>query len=273
VVSALLGPLSELIGGLSLAPRIPQVEVVVADNATVLVFRVLDDPTPDDIQAIRSFGVCHGVRVHLQRSGPDGIAPVDPDRDGGDLWYEIAGTGLRMTFGPTDFIQVNAAVNRRMIALALDLLDPGAMAHTLDLFCGIGNLTLPLARRAGQVLGVEGEPAMVERARQNAVRNGVANAEFMVADLSAAEPASTWAGRRFDAVILDPPRAGAAAVLAPLAATGAARIVYVSCHPGTLARDAGTLVNELGYRLSAAGILDMFPATSHVESMALFERR
>jgi 23S rRNA (uracil1939-C5)-methyltransferase len=176
-----------------------------------------------------------------------------------------------MTFGPTDFIQVNAVVNQRLLALAAELLQAGPATRVLDLFCGIGNFTLPLARQAGSVLGVEGAAAMVERARENARRNGVPNAGFRLADLGSEAGAASWAGQRFDAVLIDPPRAGAAALMRPLAATGARRIVYVSCHPGTLARDAGALVNELGYRLTAAGVLDMFPATSHVESIALFE--
>ena len=272
-VSALLAPLSELIGSLSIARRIPQVEVAVADNATVLVFRVLDEPDAADLAALRRFRDRHGLRVLLQTAGPDQIHPLDPDVDGGELWYEMAGAGLRMNFGATDFIQVNADVNARMVDLALALLAPDSSTRVLDLYCGIGNFTLPLARRAGTVLGVEGEAAMVARARRNAEANGISNASFRAADLSVPGAASAWSGQSFDAVLLDPPRAGAAAMMAPVAASGARRVLYVSCHPGTLARDAGTLVNELGYELSAAGILDMFPATSHVESVALFERR
>ena len=244
-----------------------------ADNATVLVFRVLEDPTSGDLEAFRAFSARHGVRIMLQRSGPGEITPIDPAADGGDLWYELAERGLRLTFGPTDFIQVNAEVNRQMIALVLEMLNPEPSARLLDLFCGIGNFTLPLARSAGHVLGIEGDAGMVGRARLNARLNGIDNAEFAIGGSRRGGTSPAWTGQRFDAVLLDPPRAGAAAVMRPLAETGAARIVYVSCHPGTLARDAGTLVNELGYRLAAAGILDMFPATSHVESVAVFERR
>lgn len=271
-LSALIGPLSALIGGLSLAQRIPQVEAAVADNATVLVFRALDEPAARDRAALRAFADAHGVRVLLQRGGPGALEPLEPGRDDGELWYELEGLGLRLHFGPTDFIQVNAAVNRLMIDRALELLDPAAASRVLDLYCGIGNFTLPLARRAGTVLGVEGEAAMVERAADNARRNGIAGARFRAADLAGPDAARAWAGEAFDAVLLDPPRAGAAAVLAPIAASGAARVLYVSCHPGTLARDAGVLVGEHGFRLEAAGILDMFPSTSHVESMALFTR-
>ena len=271
-VAGLIDPLSGLIGSLSIRQRVPQVEAAVADNATVLVFRVLAPPTAADRAALRGFGCQHGVRILLQAGGAGSIEPLDAQADGGELWYALPDSGLRLAFGPTDFIQVNSAINGRMISLALELLAPHAGMRLLDLYCGIGNFTLPLARQAGSVLGVEGEAAMVERARANAQLNGIANAGFAVADLSTADGAGSWAGGRFDAVLLDPPRAGAAAMLAPLAQTAARRILYVSCHPGTLARDAGVLVHEHGYRLAAAGILDMFPATSHVESVALFER-
>jgi 23S rRNA (uracil1939-C5)-methyltransferase len=272
-VSALLGPLSGLIGSLSLTRRIPQVEAAVADNAVVLIFRVLGEPTSSDIAVLRSFGSQHSVRVMLQRDDPGGIVPLERETDGGHMWYELAEHHLRMTFGPTDFIQVNADVNRQMIALALDLLRPDPGTRMLDLFCGIGNFTLPFARRAGYVLGIEGDPSMVVRARANAQLNGIANAHFVAADLEATALRPAWDDQKFDAALLDPPRAGAAAVIRPLAESGAVRILYVSCNPGTLARDAGMLVNEIGFRLTASGILDMFPATSHVESVALFERQ
>jgi 23S rRNA (uracil1939-C5)-methyltransferase len=210
--------------------------------------------------------------VLLQPGGPDSIAGLDL-ADNAELWYELAGLGLRLHFGPTDFIQVNAAVNRALVDVALTALDPGPQDRLLDLYCGIGNFTLPLARRAGRVLGVEGDSAMVARARDNARHNQLSNVEFAVADLAAVPAAGAWRGQPWDGVLLDPPRAGAAGVLAGIAASGAGRVVYVSCHPGTLARDAGLLVREHGFRLVGAGILDMFPATSHVESLAVFERR
>jgi 23S rRNA (uracil1939-C5)-methyltransferase len=270
--AALLSPLSELIGGLSLAQRIPQVEVVAADNALALVLRVLDEPGAADRDALRRFRDRHACRLLLQPGGPDSIAGLDL-ADNAELWYELAGLGLRLHFGPTDFIQVNAAVNRALVDVALTALDPGPQDRLLDLYCGIGNFTLPLARRAGRVLGVEGDSAMVARARDNARHNQLSNVEFAVADLAAVPAAGAWRGQPWDGVLLDPPRAGAAGVLAGIAASGAGRVVYVSCHPGTLARDAGLLVREHGFRLVGAGILDMFPATSHVESLAVFERR
>jgi len=271
-VGGLIEPLSALIGGLSIRQRIPQIEAAVADNATVLVFRVLAAPSAADLALLQDFADRHALRILLQPGGLGSLQKLDGGRDDGDLWYALAGGGLRMHFAPTDFIQVNGVINQRMIALALELLAPDAGMRVLDLYCGIGNFSLPLARQAGEVLGVEGDAAMVERARDNARLNGIANARFAVADLAQAGPAPGWAGGGFDAVLLDPPRAGAAAVLGPVAGSGARRVLYVSCHPGTLARDAGVLVREHGYRLQAAGILDMFPSTSHVESMALFER-
>jgi 23S rRNA (uracil1939-C5)-methyltransferase len=164
-------------------------------------------------------------------------------------------------------------MNRRMIDHALALLDPRPEDRVLDLFCGLGNFTLPIARRAGSVVGVEGDPGLVQRARDNAARNGVANAEFHAADLTRDLNAQPWVRQGFDKLLLDPPRTGADAAIPQLPLAGVKRIVYVSCHPGSLARDAGILVREHGYRLSAAGVMDMFPHTAHVESIALFERR
>jgi 23S rRNA (uracil1939-C5)-methyltransferase len=271
-LAALLGPLSELIGSLSLRQRIPQVEGVVADNAAALVVRILAEPEERDLVELRRFAAEYGVRLALQRGGPGDITPVDPPVDDAGLWYALPEHDLRLAFAPTDFIQVNADANRRLIALALRLLAPQSGMRVLDLFCGIGNFTLPLARHAGYVLGIEGDPVMVERARANARLNGIGNAEFRACDLAAEAAAAPWGSARFDAVLLDPPRAGAAAMLRPIAATGARRVLYVSCHPATLARDVGALVHELGFRLAAAGVLDMFPHTSHVEAVALLER-
>lgn len=269
-VATLIEPLSALIGALSLRRQIPQVEGAVADNATVLVMRVLGEPSTEDMSQLRAFRDRHGVRLLLQRSDAASLRGLD-SADEAPLWYDLPGE-LRLRFGPVDFIQVNAAVNERMISRAIELLQLTPGMRLLDLFCGIGNFTLPLARHVDHALGVEGDAGVVERARANSAANGIMQASFAVADLSRADSAAAWSGQRFDAVLLDPPRAGAAAILPAVATTGAARILYVSCHPGTLARDAGTLTQTLGYRLVSAGILDMFPATSHVESMALFER-
>lgn len=276
-ISRLIEPLSALIGALTIRARLPQVEATVADNATALVLRVLDAPTPDDEHKLRQFAASHGVRIYLQPGSPDSAAELDQgegSRPGSEeLYYGIPEFDLRLTFGPTDFIQVHAEVNRLMISRALALLAPARTDRVLDLFCGIGNFTLPLARRAGEVVGLEGASPAVSRGRRNALLADIGNASFVEADLSGAGAEGAWTRERFDLALLDPPRNGAAELLPALGKLAARRIVYVSCHPGTLARDAGLLVREHGYRLASAGVMDMFPHTSHVESMALFERR
>jgi 23S rRNA (uracil1939-C5)-methyltransferase len=265
----LIAPLSDLIGGLSVRARLPQVEVAVADNATALILRVLDEPTTADIEALRAFGQTHSVRLYLQRTEPGTAVPLDHDTV--ELCYRLPDQGLTITFGPMDFVQVNAEVNRRLVALALELLAPSQATRVLDLFCGVGNFTLALARQASQVRGIELDPTMVARARANAALNGLVNVDFQVADLAASDGLMDLIGGPVDLVLLDPPRAGAEMVMAALARMAPVRILYVSCHPATLARDAGILVHHHDYRLSAACTLDMFPATGHVESVALFE--
>jgi 23S rRNA (uracil1939-C5)-methyltransferase len=175
-------------------------------------------------------------------------------------------------FGPTDFVQVNAVVNRLMVSRAVELLDVGRGQSVLDLYCGIGNFSLPLARQAGRVLGIEGEAHQVRRARENAARNDIDNCHFRQADLDAIDGGESWLRERWDRVLLDPARSGAREVVERIDRIDAPRLVYVSCHPGTLARDAGILVNEKAYELEAAGIIDMFPHTGHVESLAVFQK-
>ena len=269
-VSRLLPALSDLIGALSIRARLPQIEVTVADNATALVLRVLDPPGAHDMALLREFALTKGVRIYLQPGGPDSVAPLDPLQPDEELCYAIPAYGLSLCFGPADFIQVHAEVNLRMIDQAIALLAPVATDRVLDLYCGIGNFTLPLAKRTAHVTGIEGAKPALERARQNAAVAGLDNTRFIEADLSGAGAEGAWTRESFDLVLLDPPRTGAAELLPALAGVGARRIVYVSCHPGTLARDAGLLVSAHGYRLEAAGVMDMFPQTSHVESMALF---
>lgn len=272
-VSRLLPALSELIGALTVRARLPQIEVTVADNATALVLRVLDPPTAGDLELLRGFAATHALRIYLQNGGPESIVPLDPLPADEDLRYAMPAHGLSLAFGPADFIQVHAEVNLRMIDQAIGLLEPVATDRILDLYCGIGNFTLPLAKRAAAVTGIEGARPALERARQNAAAAGLANTRFIEADLSGAGTEGAWTRESFDLVLLDPPRTGAAELLPALARAGARRIVYVSCHPGTLARDAGLLVAGHGYRLRAAGVMDMFPQTSHVESMALFVKK
>ena len=267
---ALIDPLSELIGGLSIRSRLPQIEVAVADNRTELVFRVLDPPSTADREAIAGFAAHHGLQIALQTAGLDSIEslyPVPADT----LHYELPEYGLQMEFAATDFVQVNGRVNRMMIGKAMDLLQPAKGDTVLDLFCGIGNFSLPLACHASRVLGIEGEQNQVARARQNALRNHVVNCDFAVGNLAAVDGTEDWMARPWDKLLLDPARAGAIEVLQHVERIGPARIVYVSCHPGTLARDTEELVHRRGYRLEAAGIIDMFPHTAHVESMAVFD--
>lgn len=264
--------LAALIEGLSLRERIPQIEVGIGDTGAALVFRVLDAPTPQDIEQLRDFARTTGLSVYLQTGGADTIAPLPGDAEPAALRYRLDEPGIDIKFRPTDFIQVNQAVNQQMVAQALELLAPASQSRVLDLFCGLGNFTLALARRAAFVTGVEGSAAMVEQAAANALRNGVQNVSYRLADLATANALDGLTGEVFDRVLLDPPRSGAAAVLDAIAHFEPARIVYVSCHPGTLARDVQRLTAELGYRLDAAGVMDMFAQTAHVEAMALLTR-
>ena len=268
-VGTLLTALADLIGSLELRRRVAQIEVAVGDDATALVLRVLDDPGPADLGRMRDFEARHGVALYLQRGGLDTVQPLSPPA--APLRYGLPGLPAGIEFAPTDFVQVNAALNRLMVERAIELLDPKPADRALDLFCGLGNFSLPLAMRVAAVDGVEVDPALVARARANALRNGMPNAAFHAADLASQSQAGDWARARYDLVLLDPPRAGAREIL-PVAASARPRhIVYVSCDPGSFARDAGILVQQLGYRLAAVGVMDMFPQTAHVESIALFE--
>ena len=275
VLAAPVGPLcealGELVGLLSIGERIPQIEVAIGEHATVLVLRVLAPPSAADRERLQAFSHQHGVQFWLQDAGPDSAVPIEGAVTALD--YTLPEFDVRLEFGPLDFVQINAELNRRMVAEAIRLLAPGPDDRVLDLFCGLGNFTLPLARRAADVLGVEGDAGLVARARRNAGLNGLANARFAVADLFGPLAAETWARERYQRVLLDPPRAGAVEVLPVIAASGATRVVYISCHPASFARDAGLLVKEYGFTLAAAGVMDMFPHTAHVESIAVFERR
>jgi len=271
-VDGMLDALSELIGALSIRARLPQIEVAVADNAVALVFRVLDPPRDEDLDAFRRFAVENDVRVYLQPGGLDSIELLAPMDAVEPLHYTLPEFDLRIDFEPVDFVQVNGEINRRMVHAAIELLAPQPEDRVLDLYCGIGNFSLPLARRAGQVLGIEGETTLVSRAAANAAGNDLPNAEFRCADLAAIDGSESWLRTPWDRLLLDPARSGAAEIVQHIGSISPERIVYVSCHPGTLARDAGVLVNEAGYRLEAAGIIDMFPHTAHVESIAVFRK-
>lgn len=271
-VDALIAPLSALLTDLSIRERVPQIEVAVAENAVVLVVRVLEAPAAADEQRLLEFESAHGVRIYLQ---PGGLSSVRPLRGPAvALEYTLPEFGVRLKFEPSDFIQINAELNRALVSRVVELLELDADARVLDLFCGLGNFTLPMARRAASVLGVEGEAMLVARARENASLNGLANAEFHTANLAGLGlGVAQWAGRSYSHVLLDPPRAGAREVLPLVQRTGARRVVYVSCHPGSLARDLGILVHEMGFELLAAGVADMFPQTTHVESLAVLAPR
>ena len=271
-VDGMIDALSELIGGLSIRARLPQIEVAVADNAIALVFRVLDPPSDADRNALAAFGKAHGLRIYLQPGGLDSIALLYPDAAAEALSYTLPEFDICIEFEPVDFVQVNAEINERMVHFAVEQLQPESADRVLDLYCGIGNFSLPLARRAGKVLGIEGEASLVARAAANAATNGLDNVDFRVADLGKIDGSEAWIKAGWDRLLLDPARSGAAEVVTRMDLIAPECIVYVSCHPGTLARDAGTLVNEQGYRLESAGIIDMFPHTAHVESIAVFTK-
>ena len=271
-VDDLIAPLSEFIGQLSVRARLPQIEVAVAENAVAMVFRVLDTPSDDDIALFREFGESRDLRIWLQPGGLDSLQLVWPMENPGPLTYVLPEFEIEIAFEPIDFVQVNAEINRLMVHTAIEHLAPAANDRVLDLYCGIGNFSLPLGRRCGEVLGVEGEPSLVSRAAANAKRNELENVSFRCADLSAIDGTEGWLRKRWDRVLLDPARSGAAAVVQHMRRIDPERIVYVSCHPGTLARDAEILVKELGFTLESAGIIDMFPHTAHVESIAVFSK-
>lgn len=267
--------LAALVDGLEARSEIAQIEFIAGDatpafNGVALVFRNLRELGENDRAALVAFGQLHGFAIFLQPGGVESVHPLWPEAPA--LAFTLPEWNVELAFRPLDFIQVNAALNRRMIAHTFDLLDPQPQDRVLDLFCGLGNFTLPMARLAGEVVGVEGDAGLVARARENAGRNALANAVFHAADLTQDQRGTAWMRQGFDKLLLDPPRSGAIEVLQQLPLKQFRRIVYVSCHPGSLARDAGYLVNEQGYTLKSAGVMDMFPHTAHVESIALFEK-
>jgi 23S rRNA (uracil1939-C5)-methyltransferase len=267
-IGALVPALAELIGGLGIARRVPQIEVAVGDDRSALAFRVLETPSAADLLRLERFGAEYAVDIWLQPGGLDTLRPL---REGTPRpTYRLAEFGLEFAFLPSDFIQVNAVVNALAVQRAVELLEPARGDRIVDLFCGLGNFSLALASRGAVVRGVEGDPALVERARENAARNGLA-ASFHVANLFQDCRDMPWAREPCESLLLDPPRTGAEASIHLVPVLQPGRIVYISCHPGTLARDAGILVHEFGYRLRGAGVMDMFPHTSHVESIALFQ--
>ncbi len=262
--------LAALVETLGLREKLPQVELAAGDESAALVFRVMEAPSADDVQKLERFGARLGVQIYLQSGGLETIRPLA--EAGPPLTYALDGGRLTLEFGPADFIQINREVNIAMVAAAIELLEPGPGDEVLDLFCGLGNFTLPLSRRCLHVAGVEADAALIAKARTNAVRNGIANAEFFSDNLFEPAGFGRWAERAYDRVLLDPPRAGAVAIMERVAHWRPRRVVYISCHPGSLARDAGILVHAQGFGLIGAGVMDMFPHTTHVESIAVFEK-
>ena len=279
-VSAMLPALRELIAGMQQRDRLPQIELACGDQVTALVLRHLEPLCDADLERLLLFGQRHGVQWWLQPKGPDSVHRLDDAPE--ELAYALPEFGIRLPFKPTDFTQVNAAINRVLVQCALQLLQPQPGERVIDWFCGLGNFSLPLATRASQVLGIEGSTALVQRAGANAARNGLAHkARFEARDLFAIDAAGLAAQGNAERWLVDPPREGAFALSKALADLHAApvsgyepprRIVYVSCNPATLARDAGLLVHQAGYRCTHAGVINMFPHTAHVESVAVFDR-
>jgi len=263
--------LSELIMGLQAREVIPQIEVAISDTQTALVFRHLEDLNESDKEVMTRFAQAHNLQIMLQSGGPDTVVPLWPEKPAA-LSYTLQEQGITIEFQPNDFTQVNSEINQAMVSKTLQMLELTAQDKVLDLFCGLGNFTLAMARQCAEVTGVEGGQSMVLKARENALNNQIENASFFAADLSVDISHEPWLRDKYDKILLDPPRSGAMEMLKYIGKLGAKRIVYVSCNPATLARDSNTLVNEYGYTLQDAGVMDMFPHTAHVESIALFTK-
>jgi 23S rRNA (uracil1939-C5)-methyltransferase len=260
-----------LIKSLSCADKIAQIEVAIADDISAFVFRNLVELTAEDKQKLIDYAKEESIAIYLQPKGPDTVTPLYPENP--RLQYSLPDYDVTLDFLPTDFTQVNQDINPKMIRLALALLDLNKDDHVLELFCGLGNFTLPMARFAKQITGVEGDAGLIQRANKNAEQNNITNTDLHVANLMEDVSACSWLKKGYDKLLLDPPRSGAKEMLPYIAKMDIKHIVYVSCNPSTLARDAGTLVNEMGYSLVKTGIMDMFPHTAHVESIALFTKK
>ncbi len=270
-VGTRLDELSDLIGSMDAHSEIAQIEVAVSDDNTAMIFRNLVALTDGDREKLIDFGKKSGIHIYEQPKGPKTVSLLWPEKS--ELVYRLPEYDIEMKFQPADFTQVNADINQKMIPLALALLDIQPEDTVLDLFCGLGNFTLPLARKAKHVVGVEGDDGLVQRAIDNAKHNGIENVEYHVANLAEDVSHLPWMAQHYDKILIDPARSGALEVLHQLVKFTPEKLVYVSCNPTTLARDAGVLVNEHGYHLKKAGVMDMFPHTTHVESIALFERK
>lgn len=250
--------------------EIPQLEIAVGDHHTAIIIRHLAALSDADLTKIKHFAEQNNFHIYLQPGGADTVQLFYPQNQAPRLSYKID-ENIEMLFHPTDFTQVHAGINQQLIDLAMSLLSPKPHETILDLFCGIGNFTLPLAKRSKHVVGVEGSNEMVARGYENAKHNQITNVTFKCQNLADSDYTDNWIQQKYDAILIDPPRAGAIEVIEKLAKCQAKRIVYISCNPATLARDAGYLVKH-GFELATVAVLDMFPHTSHVESIALFNK-
>jgi 23S rRNA (uracil1939-C5)-methyltransferase len=265
-------PLRALIGALSICEQMPQIEVAIGDRITALVLRIMEALSAADEVLLRKFADQHGVVFYLQPKGPATAYRFYP-LNGPVLSYCLPEFDIEHFFSPTEFTQVNPAINRVLVRRAMNLLDPQPGERIVDMFCGLGNFTLPIARSGASVLGIEGSVELVRRAAENAAANGLSGSvRYAAANLFEATPESLAALGHFDRMLIDPPREGALDLVRSLGEDAPRRIVYVSCSPSTLARDAAILVNQKGYGFTGAGVVNMFPNTSHVESIALFDR-
>ncbi|MFQ3245879.1 MAG: 23S rRNA (uracil1939-C5)-methyltransferase [Arenicella sp.] len=274
-VSAMFPDLRETLEKTSCNDKIPQIEISVADNAVVMIVRHLETFVQNDLDLLTEFAKRNQVQLFLQPGNLKSVHPLYPEKPDA-LFFELKEFDIKIEFLPTDFIQVNGGINEQLVSRAIELLDIQKDDRVLDLFCGVGNFTLPLARYSDHVVGIEGDQALVNRAIHNRQLNGLDGVEFHFGDLfkedMSADSHGDWLEQKFDKILLDPPRSGAAEMIKRLPSFGASKVVYVSCGPATLARDAGVMVNEHGYRMTYAGVIDMFPHTAHVESIAVFER-
>ncbi len=271
VVGTRIAELTALIQTLDARREIPQIEIAVANNACALVFRHLSPLSGADQAKLQAYGAAADLQIWLQPKGPDTVHCIS--QNPAVLRYQLPAYGLDVEFLPLDFTQVNPSLNQKMLAQALDLLALQPGDSVLELFCGLGNFTLPMAQTGAKIFAVEGDAGLVKRARANAERQGLAdNIEYRVANLFEPQIENAWARAPYNKLLLDPPRAGAEQILRELPNLSAERIVYVSCNPATFARDAEILVHQRGYQLHSAGVMDMFTHTSHVESIALFTK-
>ena len=261
--------LSELIGQLDARAHIPQIEVAADDENIQLVFRHLQELSEHDLECLTAFAREQGFYLQLQPGGPGSVHNLYPQQQ--QLYLKpLPELDIKIAFSALDFVQVNSEINQKMVAQALRLLDLQSTDSVLDLFCGLGNFTLPMAKNCMQVTGVEGDQAMVNRTRESATDNNIDNTDYHVADLTSPEDSFPWLSKQYDKILLDPPRSGALEIAQLIGRFKASRILYVSCQPSSLVRDAA-IICEQGYRMTHLGIMDMFPQTAHVESMAVFE--